>query len=37
MILEVSKKISLDCIRISRDYDWKVTTSNLNKLYEGLI
>ena len=31
------KEISLDCLRISKDYDWKVTTSNLNKLYEGLI
>ena len=31
------KEISLDCLRISKDYDWKATTSNLNKLYEGLI
>ena len=31
------KEISLDCLRISKDYDWKVTTSNLNRLYEGLI
>ncbi len=31
------KEISLDCIRISKDYDWKITTINLNKVYEGLI
>ena len=31
------KEISLDSIRISKDYDWKITTINLNKVYEGLI
>jgi glycosyltransferase involved in cell wall biosynthesis len=31
------KEISLDCLRISKDYDWKVTATNLNKIYEGLI